>query len=261
MKPKLILSWSSGKDSAFALHTLQLSQTYDIVGLLTTVNQVHDRVAMHAVRRELLRTQARAARLPLFEVDLPYPCSNEDYEARMHSFVTHAVALGVTALAFGDLFLEDVRDYRLRQLAGSGLTPVFPLWGRPTPALAREMIAAGLRARLTCVDPKQIAASFAGRGFDQRLLNELPASADPCGERGEFHTFVWAGPMFAEQVPILPGEVVERGGFVFADLLPDPSALGGDSPAEASNQPPDAGQPTCAIRHSFLSAGEVVIRP
>jgi uncharacterized protein (TIGR00290 family) len=222
MRPKLILSWSSGKDSAFALHTLRAANAFEIAGLLTTVNQVHDRVAMHAVRRELLRAQARAARLPLFEVDLPYPCSNQEYEALMREFVVRAVALGVTAVAFGDLFLEDVRAYRERQLAGTGLTPVFPLWGKPTPALAREMIASGLKAQLTCVDPKQIDKSFAGRGFDQRLLSDLPASADPCGERGEFHTFVWSGPMFEEPVSVHPGEVVERDGFVFADLLPGP---------------------------------------
>ena len=222
MRPKLILSWSSGKDSAFALHTLRLAQTYDVVGLLTTVNRVHDRVAMHAVRRELLRLQARAADLPLIEVDLPFPCSNDEYEARMRAFVQQALGLGVSAVAFGDLFLEDVRAYRERQLAGTGLTPVFPLWGKPTAALAREMIASGLEARLTCVDPKQIDPSFAGRPFDQRLLDELPPSADPCGERGEFHTFVWAGPMFRAPVDVLPGEIVTRDGFVFADLLPAP---------------------------------------
>jgi uncharacterized protein (TIGR00290 family) len=222
MRPKLILSWSSGKDSAFALHTLRLAKTYDIVGLLTTVNQVHDRVAMHAVRRELLRVQARAADLPLIEVDLPYPCSNDEYEARMRAFVQQALELGVSAVAFGDLFLEDVRAYRERQLAGTGLSPVFPLWGKPTPELAREMIASGLQARLTCVDPKQIDPSFAGRPFDQRLLDELPTSADPCGERGEFHTFVWAGPMFNAPVNVVPGEIVTRDGFVFADLLPAP---------------------------------------
>jgi uncharacterized protein (TIGR00290 family) len=220
MRPKLILSWSTGKDSAFALHTLRAQGTYEIVGLLTTVNQVHDRVAMHAVRRELLRAQAHAAGLPLFEVDLPYPCSNAEYESLMQAFVTRAQALGVSAVAFGDLFLEDVRAYRERQLTGTGLAPVFPLWGKPTPALAREMIAAGLKAQLTCVDPKQIAKHFAGRSFDHRLLQELPASADPCGERGEFHTFVWSGPMFAEPVAVHAGEVVEREGFVFADLLP-----------------------------------------
>jgi uncharacterized protein (TIGR00290 family) len=224
MRPKLILSWSSGKDSAFALHQLRLAQEYDIVGLVTTVNQVHDRVAMHAVRRELLRAQARHAGLPLFEVDLPYPCSNDEYEACMRGFVLRAVALGVSAVAFGDLFLEDVRAYRERQLAGTGLSPVFPLWGKPTRALAQEMIASGLKARLTCVDPKQIPASFAGRSFDQALLDELPPEADPCGERGEFHTFVWAGPMFERPLAVRAGEIVERDGFVFADLLPEQSA-------------------------------------
>ncbi|HEX3775887.1 MAG TPA: hypothetical protein VHV51_15550 [Polyangiaceae bacterium] len=225
-RPKLILSWSSGKDSAFALHTLRAQNAYEIVGLLTTVNQVHERVAMHAVRRELLQSQARAARLPLFEVDLPYPCSNDEYEARMRGFVERALGLGVSSMAFGDLFLEDVRAYRERQLAGTGLTPVFPLWGKPTPELAREMIASGLRAFLTCVDPRQISVQFAGRAFDQSLLDELPAEADPCGERGEFHTFVWAGPMFDAPLNVTLGEIVERDGFVFADLVP-----GGTAPA------------------------------
>jgi uncharacterized protein (TIGR00290 family) len=242
MRPKLILSWSSGKDSAFALHTLRLAGTFDIVGLLTTVNQVHDRVAMHAVRRELLRTQAQAARLPLIEVDLPYPCANDEYESLMRAFVTQALSLGVSAIAFGDLFLEDVRAYRERQLQGTGLTPVFPLWGKPTPALAREMIAVGLKAQLTCVDPKQIAPSFAGRAFDERLLDDLPSNADPCGERGEFHTFVWAGPMFAEPIRVRPGEVVERDGFVFADLVPGgPSTPSAPSGAQTR---PQNGQPT-----------------
>ncbi len=220
MRKKLILSWSSGKDSAYSLQQLRLAAEYDVVGLVTTVNQVHDRVAMHAVRRELLRTQAQHAGLPLFEVDLPYPCSNEDYEACMRRFVGQAVAQGVSAVAFGDLFLEDVRAYRERQLAGTGLEPVFPLWGKPTPALAREMIDAGVRAHLTCVDPRQVAPAFAGRSFDHALLAELPDSADPCGERGEFHTFVWDGPMFSRPIPVRLGEVVEREGFVFADLLP-----------------------------------------
>ncbi len=220
MRKKLILSWSSGKDSAYSLHQLRLAGHYDVVGLVTTLNQVHDRVAMHAVRRELLRAQAQHAGLPLFEVDLPYPCSNEDYEACMRAFLGRAVAQGVTAIAFGDLFLEDVRAYRERQLAETGLEPVFPLWGKPTLALAREMIDAGLKAHLTCVDPRQLPPAFAGRSFDHALLAELPASADPCGERGEFHTFVWDGPMFSRPVPVHLGEVVEREGFVFADLLP-----------------------------------------
>lgn len=220
MAHKTILSWSSGKDSAFALHVLRQTPDYEVTGLLTTLNQVHDRVAMHAVRRTLLHAQARAAALPLIEIDLPYPCSNEEYEARMRGFVECALALGVTHVAFGDLFLEDVRAYRERQLAGTGLTPVFPLWGRPTAKLAREMLAAGLRARITCVDPRQIPASFAGREFDESLLAELPASADPCGERGEFHSFVWAGPMFSQPLRVIAGEVVERDGFVFADVIP-----------------------------------------
>jgi len=220
MAHKTILSWSSGKDSAYALHVLRQTSDFEVTGLLTTVNQTHERVAMHAVRRTLLRAQADAAGLPLHEVDLPYPCSNDEYESRMRNFVERALSLGVTHIAFGDLFLEDVRAYREQKLAGTGLTPVFPIWGRPTPTLAREMLAAGIRARLTCVDPKQISAAFAGRVFDETLLSELPASADPCGERGEFHTFVWAGPMFREALRVVPGEVVERDGFVFADVLP-----------------------------------------
>jgi len=172
------------------------------------------------VRRELLRAQAAAAGLPLREVDLPWPCTNEDYEQLMKSACEQAVADGVTHMAFGDLFLEDVRDYRIEKLKGTGLEPIFPLWGRKTPELAREMIAGGLRAYLTCVDPKQLEASFVGREFGEALLADLPATADPCGERGEFHSFVFAGPMFHAPISVRLGEVVTRDGFTFADVLP-----------------------------------------
>ena len=217
---KTLLSWSSGKDSAWALHTLRGDDRYEVVGLITTINQVAGRVAMHAVRRQLLHEQAAAAGLPLWEVPIPSPCSNEEYEMAMRTLVGRAEADGVEAVAFGDLFLEDVRAYRERQLASTRLRPIFPLWGRDTATLAREMIAGGLRARITCIDPGQIAPSFAGREFDAALLDALPPTADPCGERGEFHTFAYAGPMFRAPVAVESGIVLERDGFVFADLLP-----------------------------------------
>jgi uncharacterized protein (TIGR00290 family) len=226
---RTLLSWSSGKDSAWALHALCQSSEFEVVGLLTTVNQVADRVAMHAVRSELLRAQAEAVGLPLHVVPIPSPCSNAEYEAAMARAVEQAKQDRVTVMAFGDLFLEDIRSYRVEKLAGSGLEPVFPIWGIPTPRLARDMVASGLRARLTCVDPKQLAPSFVGREFDAALLDALPPEVDPCGERGEFHTFAYDGPMFRRRVPIEPGVVVERDGFSFADLLlaepPSPAAL------------------------------------
>lgn len=217
--PKALLCWSSGKDSAWTLHVLRRRREVEVVGLLTTINEVHDRVAMHAVRVELLQAQADAVGLPLWKVPIPSPCSNQQYEAAMGATVQKARADGITVMAFGDLFLEDVRRYREAQLAGTGLTPLFPLWGLPTDMLARDMLNAGLRARLTCVDPKQIPATFAGRDFDEGLLADLPVSADPCGERGEFHTFAYAGPMFDRPVPIQTGEMVTRDGFVFVDLF------------------------------------------
>ena len=221
-RPRALLSWSSGKDGAWALHVLRQRGDVEVVGLLTTINRVHDRVAMHAVRSELLRAQASAAGLPLWEVAIPSPCSNAEYEAAMGEAMARAKGDGIVTIAFGDLFLEDIRAYREEKLRAAGMSPVFPLWGRPTGALARDMIAGGLRARLTCVDPKQLAGSFAGRDFDAALLADLPAGVDPCGERGEFHTFAYAGPMFRAPVGVRPGEVVERDGFVFADLVPDP---------------------------------------
>jgi uncharacterized protein (TIGR00290 family) len=217
----VLLAWSSGKDSAWSLHVLRQRTDVQVVGLLSTMSEAHDRVAMHAVRRTLLEAQSRAAGLPLTLVRIPSPCSNAEYEAAMGQAVASARAAGVRGVAFGDLFLDDVRRYRERQMAACGLEPVFPLWRRPTGALAREMLAGGLRARLTCVDPRVLAPDFAGRAFDASLLADLPPGVDPCGENGEFHTFAWDGPMFREPVPVRLGEVVERDGFVFADLLPE----------------------------------------
>jgi uncharacterized protein (TIGR00290 family) len=220
-RPKALLSWSSGKDSAWSLHVLRRRADVEVVGLLTTLNEAFDRVAMHAVRRELLEAQAAAAGLPLWPVTIPWPCSNDEYEARMSEVVRRAAGEGITQMAFGDLFLEDIRSYREQKLAGTGIEPIFPIWGLPTTELARDMIGGGLRARLTCVDPKQLAPEFAGRDFDTALLAELPPSVDPCGERGEFHSFAYAGPMFQRPIPIRSGDVVERDGFVFADLTLD----------------------------------------
>ena len=217
-RPKLLLSWSSGKDSAWTLHVLRSQREYDVVGLFTAFNAAFDRVAMHGVRRELTQAQADAVGLPLQWIALPQPCSNADYERIMAGFVQSAHAEGVTHMAFGDLFLEDIRAYRERKLAGTGITPVFPLWRADTAALSREMTAAGLRAILTTVDPRRLPREFAGVTFDDALLQRLPADVDPCGENSEFHTFCWAGPMFDRVIPLCPGEVVERGGFVFADL-------------------------------------------
>lgn len=215
---RVLVSWSSGKDSAWTLHLLRQRADYEIVGLLTTVNTEFDRVAMHGTRRSVLEAQARAAGLPLWTVPLPWPCSNQIYEQRMREACERAASEGVNAVAFGDLFLRDIRSYREAQLQPTGLEPLFPLWELPTAPLAREMIAAGLRAKLTCVDTKQLSPSFVGREFDLALLNDLPPETDPCGERGEFHTCVYAGPMFAESVCLEPGEVVNRDGFAYADF-------------------------------------------
>lgn len=218
MKKKALISWSSGKDSAWTLHILRQSGEYEIAGLLTTMNAEFDRVAMHDTRRELVEAQAEAAELPLVTVPLPWPCSNEQYEAAMRDACARAVADGVEVIAFGDLFLEDVRKYREDKLAGSGLTPIFPLWGRPTRALVWEMLAAGMKARIVCVDPKKMPKEFAGRDLDEALLDAMPEDADPCAENGEFHTVAYAGPMFRHPIPVESGETVERDGFVFADL-------------------------------------------
>ena len=216
---RILLSWSSGKDSAWSLHILRQRGEYEVAGLLTTFNAEADRVAMHAVRRELVERQAAAAGLPLWPVPLPWPCSNDQYESLMAQACAKAVAEGIEGIAFGDLFLEDVRAYREKQLKNTGLNPIFPVWGIPTRALAQEMIASGTRAKLTCVDTEKLDRSFVGREFDGALLRALPELVDPCGERGEFHSFVYAGPMFDEPVPVTVGETVVRDQFVFADLL------------------------------------------
>ncbi len=222
---RVLLAWSSGRDSAFALHVLR-AQGVEVLGLLTTINEAFDRVAMHAVRLELLRAQAEAVGLPLLEVRVPWPCRNEAYEAAMADALGVARERGVTAVAFGDLFLEDVRRYREEKLAPTGLRPLFPLWGRPTRALAEEMIALGQKAVLTCVDPRVLPRELAGRAFDSDLLRDLPEGVDPRGERGEFHSFAWDGPAFRHPVRVQAGDVVEREGFVFADLLPVPALTG-----------------------------------
>jgi uncharacterized protein (TIGR00290 family) len=220
---KILLSWSTGKDSAWTLQVLQQECPGAVAGLLTTTNGTFDRVAMHSVRRELLEAQADAAGLPLTVVPLPWPCSNEEYEQRMAAAIAGFVDAGFTHVAFGDLFLEDVRRYREERLAGSGLAPLFPLWKIQTTAeLAREMMAGGLEARLTCVDPRRLDRSFAGRAFDAAFLEALPEGIDPCGENGEFHTFACAGPMFRHPIDVQVGEVIDRDGFVFADLLSSP---------------------------------------
>jgi uncharacterized protein (TIGR00290 family) len=223
-RQKILLSWSGGKDSAWALHLLRRDPSVEVVALLTTFNSKFDRVAMHAVRRELMVQQAAAANLPLWAVPLPWPCSNEQYEQRMRQMLDRAISEEVQTVAFGDLFLEDIRAYRETQMARVNMTPLFPVWGTDTTELAHAMIASGLKARLTCIDPRKLDASFAGREFDELLLLDLPPGTDPCGENGEFHSFVYAGPMFSHAIPIETGEVVERDGFVFADLVPEKEA-------------------------------------
>ena len=217
---KTLVSWSSGKDSAWMVHTLRQRGDVEIGALLTTINEAAQRVAMHAVRVEVVQAQAAALGLPLWLVPIPSPCPNDVYEDAMRRAVARAVGEGFTHAAFGDLFLEDIRKYREERLAGSGLTPLFPLFGTAadTPALARRMIAAGLRARITCLNPKVMDRSFAGREFDAALLDELPPSIDPCAERGEFHTCAYAGPMFNHPVAVDTGITVERDGYVFTDL-------------------------------------------
>jgi uncharacterized protein (TIGR00290 family) len=219
---KVLLSWSSGKDSVWALHLLRQQPDLEVAALLTTFNSAADRVAMHAVRRALVETQAGRTGIPMWSVELPWPCSNTEYEERMRGLLQRAIAEGITAVAFGDLFLQDIRDYRERQLQGSGLEPLFPVWQIPTAQLARDLIAAGVRAKLTCVDPSQMDRSFAGRDYDRALLDALPAGVDPCGENGEFHTFVYDAPVFSRPVAVRIGEIVERDGLVFADVLLKP---------------------------------------
>ena len=218
MRPKALIAWSSGKDSAWALHEVRRAGEYEIVGALTTVTETFQRVSMHGVREDILYAQHEAAGLRSIVVPIPYPCPNEIYEARMAAALADAKRQGVTHAIFGDLFLADVRAYREQKLAGTGITPLFPLWQRPTDALAREMIDAGLETYLVCVDLKQLARDFAGRRFDRALLANLPASVDPCGEKGEFHSCVVAGPMLSRRIAVVVGETVERDGFAYTDL-------------------------------------------
>ena len=216
---KALISWSSGKDSAWALHVVHAREDIEVVGLLTTVNRTFDRVAMHAVRRELLEAQAAAVGLPLITVEIPADCDHGTYEAAMRSAIATARDEGVQAIVFGDLFLDDIRRYREQQLAGSGLQLLFPLWGRPTNALSTDMLASGVVAHVACVDPRLVSPRLAGRTWDSAFIAELPPGADPCGENGEFHTFVSAGPMFSRRLSIVTGEIVNREGFTFADVL------------------------------------------
>ena len=219
MRKKTLLSWSSGKDSAWALYRLQQEPGIEVAGLFCTVNQEFDRVAMHGVRRELLDLQAERAGLPLDVIDIPYPCSNDEYEARMIAFIEQAKADQVEYCAFGDLYLEEVRRYREDNLAGTGITPLFPLWGIPTGELSREMINNGLKAIVTCIDPKSMPEQFAGKEYNESFLADIPNGVDPCGENGEFHSFAFAGPMFKESIEVSAGEIVHRDGFVFSELL------------------------------------------
>ena len=220
-KPKALISWSSGKDSAFSLHEVRRAGDYEIVGALTTVTETFERVSIHGVRRDILRAQCEAAGLPQIIVPIPYPCPNETYEARMGEAIARAVREGVTHMIFGDLFLTDIRAYREQKLAGTGITPVFPLWDRPTLPLAQAMIESGLEAYLATVDLKKLPAEFAGRRFDAQLLADLPSGVDACGENGEFHTCVVAGPMFSHRLPVTAGERVERDGYAYCDLVLD----------------------------------------
>jgi uncharacterized protein (TIGR00290 family) len=242
--PRALVSWSSGKDSAWALHAVRIEKRIEPVGLLTAVTATYGRVSIHGVREELLRRQSEQVGLPLCAVSIPYPCSNEIYEESILAALARARDEGITRVVFGDLFLEDVRAYRERLLERAGLEGVFPLWGRDTGELAREMIAGGLRAVLVCVDAARVPDTFAGREFDEALLADLPPGIDPCGERGEFHTFACAGPMFQREIPVRSGEVVRRDGLVFADLLE------GSLPGTRFGPPRSSFSPRCWPRRS-----------
>ncbi len=217
---KTLLSWSSGKDSAWSLWTLQQDPAYEVCGLFTTINEEYDRVAMHGVRTALLKAQAEAAGLPLHIIPIPNPCPNEVYEKRMGDFIEQTKADGIEAMAFGDLFLEDIRDYRIKNLEGTGIKPVFPLWLEDTSELAQKMIEGGLKTHISCVDSRQLDGSFSGRLFDKSFLEDLPDNVDPCGENGEFHSVVSAGPMFQHEISVERGETVDREGFIFTDFIP-----------------------------------------
>lgn len=219
-RPTAWISWSSGKDSTLALHHARLGGELDVVGLLTTMNAEFQRVAMHGVRRALLEAQAAALGLPLHVVELPWPCSNDVYEQRMAVAIGAAVEAGVDAMVFGDLFLQDVRSYREQALEGTGIRPLFPLWERPTPVVASELLELGVRAVVSCVDASQAPIELAGRWYDEAFLAELPSGVDPCGENGEFHTVVVDGPDFSSPLPVAIGETVERDGFLFTDVIP-----------------------------------------
>ncbi len=221
---KTLLSWSSGKDSAWSLHTLKQNKTIELCGLFTTINEEYDRVAMHGVRTQILKAQAKAAELPLHVISLPNPCPNEIYEERMGAFIKQAKVDHIEGMAFGDLFLEDIRAYREGNLKDTGIEPLFPIWGLDTAELAMEMISGGLETYITCVDSRQLDGAFAGRRFDEAFLSDLPEGVDPCGENGEFHTMVVGGPMFNHRLQIKPGEIVDRDGFIFADFIPEGDA-------------------------------------
>jgi uncharacterized protein (TIGR00290 family) len=232
-RPKALISWSSGKDSAFALHEVRCGNEFDVVGALTTVTETFERVSIHGVRQQILLAQLDAAGLSPRIVPIPYPCPNEIYEARMGEEVVRARAEGISHIIFGDLFLADIRAYREQKLKGTGITPIFPLWQRPTPALAHAMIASGLQAYIATVDLKKLPVEFAGRKFDLQLLADLPAGVDPCGENGEFHTCVVAGPMFSRSLPVTFGERVERDGYAYCDLVMEdvaPANVGAHTP-------------------------------
>jgi uncharacterized protein (TIGR00290 family) len=222
---RVLVSWSSGKDCAWTLHLLRQQPAIEVVGLLTTINSAFDRVAMHGTRQSILYAQAAAAQLPLWQIPLPWPCSNDVYEQSMSEACERAVANGIHAIAFGDLFLQDIRSYRETQLKPTGLEPLFPLWTIPTSELARQMISGGLCAKIVCVDSRQLDPEFAGRNFDDAFLNDLPSNIDPCGENGEFHTCVYDGSMFSQPIPLESGETVDRDGFVYADFALCESAL------------------------------------
>ena len=221
MKKKTLLSWSSGKDSAWALHVLRQQQDLEVIGLFCTFNMKFERGAMHAVRNELILQQAESIGLPLQLIPIPYPCSDSEYKKIMGNFIEHAKTREIDSIAFGDLFLEDIRSYRETSLAETGIKPLFPLWGMPTDELSQEMVNSGLRAKITCIDPQYLSPEFAGHEYDSTFLNQIPDSVDPCGENGEFHSFAYDGPMFERAVNICEGETVTRDGFVFTDLLPE----------------------------------------